>query len=52
MMKQCHTALEELRAVRRQKVGEQHKSLLALIEQKEDKLMQLHRSIFTRTGDE
>lgn len=52
MMKQCHTALEELRAIRRQKVGDQHTALLALIEQKEDKLIQLHRSIFTKGGDQ
>jgi hypothetical protein len=48
MMKQCHQALEELPTIRRQKVGQQHQSLLAIIEQKEDKLMQLHMSIFIR----
>jgi hypothetical protein len=35
-------AFEEVRIVRTQKVGEQQKSLLASMEQKEDKLMQLH----------
>jgi hypothetical protein len=48
MMKQCHQALKELPTIRRQKAGQQHQSLLAIIEQKEDKLMQLHRSIFIR----
>jgi hypothetical protein len=48
MMKQCHQALEELRKIRRQKVGQQHQSSLAIIEQKEDKLMELHRNIFIR----
>ena len=47
-MKKCHSALEELRRVRREKVGEEHRALLDLIEQKEDKLMALHRSIFIK----
>ena len=48
LMKKCHSALEELRRVRREKVGEEHRALLDLIEQKEDKLMALHRSIFIK----
>jgi hypothetical protein len=45
MMKQCHQALGELRTTRRKKLGQQRQSLLAIIKQKEDKLMQLHGSI-------
>jgi predicted nucleic acid-binding Zn-ribbon protein len=48
MMKQYHQALEELRTIRRQKIVHQHQSLLAIIEQKDDKLMQRCRSIFIR----
>jgi hypothetical protein len=38
-------ALEEVRIARTQKVGEHQTSLLASIEQKEDKLMQFHSSV-------
>jgi hypothetical protein len=41
---------DERSTVKRHKVVEQHQSLLALMRQNKDKVMQLHRSIFTQRG--
>jgi hypothetical protein len=42
-MRDCHTALKDLRRIRRGKLGARHGALLDLIEQKEEELMAMHR---------
>ena len=48
LMKKCQDALEELRNIRRDKIGPENLELLQMIEKKEDQLMNLHKNLFIK----